>query len=134
MKSQKVLIGSVSAVLILCAHSALASAWQMPPNPGLPDDFMGSVENIANWLLGFVTLLSVLAIIWGGTIYVASSGDEDRTRTAKKTIKYAIMGLAMAGLAYAIVTLVVKDILVTGQQEETNTQNGQQNSQATQAM
>ena len=125
MKLQKAFIGLFSVALVLSAHSALASAWQMPDNPGLPDDFMGSVQNIANWLLGFVTLLSVLAIIWGGTIYVASSGDEDRTRTAKKTIKYAIMGLAMAGLAYALVTLVVGDILQGGQQNGQNQQQGQ---------
>ena len=125
MRLQKVFIGLISFALILSAGPALASAFKMPDNPGLPDDFMGSAQGIADWLLGFVILLAVLAIIWGGAIYIASSGDEDRMRTAKKTIKYAIMGLAMAGLAYAIVTVVVSDILKPGQQQGGQAQQGQ---------
>ena len=142
MKLQQAFLGSFSSAVIFSANAALASGgtegegWQMPDNPGgLPEDFKVSLVDITDWLLGLVVLLSVLVIIYGGVIYVFSSGDEDRVRTAKKTIKYAIMGLVMAGLAYAIVTVVIKNILVAGngngntQNTENNAQNGANNNQ-----
>jgi len=114
MKTQTAFIGLISSAVVLNTGVARAEGWQLPDNPGLPDSFMGSMQNIADWLLGFIVLLAVLAIIYGGMVYVAASGDEDRIRSAKKTIKYAIMGLVMAGLAYAIVTVIVEDMLKAG--------------------
>jgi hypothetical protein len=83
--------------------------WRLPDNTyNLPDqDFGTLVMTIINWMLGFIVLLAILAIIWGSTIYIASSGDQQRVGQAKNTIKYALMGLIMAGLAWAVVNLVV---------------------------
>jgi len=107
------LTGIFCALYFLGAHSAYAGGWQMPPNPGgLLEDFMGAIGSITNWLLGLVTALAVLAIIYGGVVYTASSGDQDRVSSAKKTVKYAIMGLALAGIAYAIVNVIITQILV----------------------
>lgn len=94
---------------LLVAQSASAD-WQLPTNPGLPSDFDTSIVAIIDWLLGFIATLSVLVIIYGGVIYVASTGDPTRVQSAKNTVKYAIMGLAMAGIAYAAVTLVVNTL------------------------
>ncbi|MFA7169335.1 MAG: hypothetical protein WC178_00605 [Candidatus Paceibacterota bacterium] len=95
----------------LNGHFANAGGWELPDNPGLPEDFDDSIMNITNWLLGFVATLSVIVIIYGGMTYVASSGDQERVTSAKKSVKYAVMGLAMAGIAYAAVRLIVEQIL-----------------------
>jgi hypothetical protein len=83
--------------------------WGLPDNTyNLPDkDFGALVITIINWMLGFIVLLAILVIIWGSTVYIASSGDQERVGQAKKTIKYALMGLIMSGLAWAVVNLVV---------------------------
>lgn len=73
---------------------------------------MGAITDISSWLLGLATSLAVLAIIYGGIIYSAAGGDTERIGSAKKTIKYAIMGLAMAGIAYAVVNVVITRVLV----------------------
>lgn len=107
MKSQKEILCSAAALILGFSASVAHADWQMPVNPGLPDDFDASIMNIINWMLAFVATITVLVIIYGGMVYTTSTGDQDRVSSAKKTVKYAIMGLAMAGIAYAAVRLIV---------------------------
>ena len=87
--------------------------FDMPAQPaGTPGDFGQSIVNLTNWVLGFVTMIAVLMIIWGGINYLTSAGDEDKARTGKKTLTYALIGLVVAGIAYALVNVVVSIILV----------------------
>lgn len=103
----------LAGFLSLAGKTANAGGWQLPENPGgLPEDFDASIMNITNWLLGFVATISVIVIIYGGMVYVSSSGDQERVTSAKKSVKYAVMGLIVAGIAYAIVNLVITQILV----------------------
>ncbi|MEA1937196.1 MAG: pilin [Patescibacteria group bacterium] len=97
------------------AHTALAQfdGFYMPTPPaGTPGNFAQSIVNLTNWILGFVTMIAVLMIIWGGIGYLTSAGDEDKARTGKKTLTYALIGLVVAGIAYALVNVVVSIILV----------------------
>src|SRR5665647_2690784 len=113
MKLQKEIAGLFITVFTLSTATAHATGWVMPTNPGnLPEDFMGSLGKVTTWLVGFTAALTVLAIIYGGAVYVAASGDQERITMAKKSIKYSVMGLAMAGVAYAIVNLIITKVLV----------------------
>ena len=88
-------------------------AWAPPPKPGdVPESFDDAVLNATDWILGFVGMIAVLMIIWGGINYLTSAGDEDKARTGKKTLTYALIGLVVAGIAYALVKVVVSTILV----------------------
>ena len=58
-------------------------------------------------MLFIIGVLSVIMIIYGGIIYVISAGDSGRVSKAKNTIMYAIVGLVVALLAYAIVNFVI---------------------------
>jgi uncharacterized membrane-anchored protein len=67
-------------------------------------DFLGSIQS---WLLGIVGGLSVLFIVYGGFLYVTSSGNQQKVETAKKTLTYAILGLVLvvlAGLIFSVIT------------------------------
>lgn len=112
-ENKKTFLIMISAVLALAPCLALAD-WSMPDATeysGVSADFDESVINATNWLLGFVTMIAVLVIIWGGVNYIGSVGDEERVRTAKKTITYGIIGVVIAGFAYAIVNVIVTTIL-----------------------
>lgn len=65
------------------------------------------VRNIVNILLYIVGALSVLMIIIGGLLMVTSQGDSSNITKAKNTILYAVVGLVVAFLAYAIINWVV---------------------------
>jgi TRAP-type C4-dicarboxylate transport system permease small subunit len=74
------------------------------PNKPIPD----VLEDTAKWLLGFAVMASVVILIWGGVYYVSSSGDEQKTQTAKKLVKYSLMGILVVGISYAVIYVLDK--------------------------
>lgn len=66
------------------------------------------VGNIVNTLLFLIGAISVVMVIVGGVLYVTSQGDSGNVTKAKNTITYAIVGLVVAFLAYAIVNWVFR--------------------------
>jgi hypothetical protein len=65
---------------------------------------------IANMLIFLVGAISVIAIILGGLRYVASQGDSKQTTQAKDTILYAVIGIVVAIIAFAIVNFVTTNV------------------------
>ena len=63
-----------------------------------------TITNIMMFILGAV---SVIMIIFGGLRYVISGGDSTSVTAAKNTILYAVVGVIIALLAYAIVNFVI---------------------------
>lgn len=64
------------------------------------------LANAAQILLFFVGGLSVIFIIVGGIQYITSAGNSGGTEKAKKTITYAVGGLALALSTGAIINLI----------------------------
>ena len=98
----------IAAIPILAYISTFGA--QTAPG-GVPTDIRQAFLNIINFLLGFVALIAVLMIVYGGVLYLTSMGNEERTGQAKSTISYAIIGLVITGFAYAIVQVIVSVIL-----------------------
>ena len=65
------------------------------------------VKQFVNIFLFAVGALSVIMLIWGGIRYTTSAGDRNKVQAAKNTVLYAIVGLVVAILAYAIVNMVI---------------------------
>lgn len=65
------------------------------------------VKQFVNIFLFAVGALSVIMLIWGGIRYTTSAGDSNKVTAAKSTVLYAIVGLVVAILAYAIVNMVI---------------------------
>lgn len=69
--------------------------------------FRGLVLRIINYALGFLGLLAVIMIIYGGVRYVYSAGSDEETGNAKKTILYAVIGIIIVLLSFVIVRVVI---------------------------
>lgn len=67
----------------------------------------GIFSTITNTLLFILGAISVIMIIVGGLRYVISGGDSAAVSAAKNTILYAIVGVIVALLAYAIINFVI---------------------------
>lgn len=65
------------------------------------------VPRVINLMLFIVGVLAVIMLIWGGIRYVISGGDATKVKDAKNTILYAIVGLIVAILGYAVVNWVI---------------------------
>ena len=66
-----------------------------------------NIKTVTNVLLFLLGAIAVIMIIIGGILYVTSNGDTSATKAAKDTILYAVIGLIVAILAYAIVNFVI---------------------------
>ncbi len=73
----------------------------------------GVVSRVTSILLFIVGIVAVVMIVVGGFRYIISGGDASQVQAAKNTILYALVGIIIAILAYAIVNFVV-GILVPG--------------------
>jgi len=68
---------------------------------------MGGFQTIANTLIFIVGAVSVLMVIIGALRYVLSNGDSAGLKSAKDTILYALIGVVIAMLSYALVAFVI---------------------------
>lgn len=67
-------------------------------------------KNIINILLTLVGVGSVVVIIYAGILFVISSGNSQTIQTAKNTIIYAVIGLVISILSFAIVDFVLGSV------------------------
>ena len=65
------------------------------------------IPRAINLMLFIVGILAIVMLIWGGIRYVISGGNSDKVKEAKNTILYAIIGLVVAILGYALVSWVI---------------------------
>lgn len=71
------------------------------------DDPKAIAKTIADTLLFILGIVSVIMIIIGGFRYVLSAGDAAAIKSAKNTVFYAVIGLAIALLSFTIVNFVI---------------------------
>ena len=62
---------------------------------------------VVDTLLYVIGVLSVVMLIVGGIRYVVSNGNPTAVTNAKNTVLYAIVGLIIAMLAYAVINFIL---------------------------
>lgn len=65
------------------------------------------IKNVINTLLFVLGMIAVIMIVIGGIRYSTSGGDSTQIQAAKNTILYAVVGLVVAILSFAIVNFVL---------------------------
>ena len=73
-------------------------------------DAEAAVKKILETVFVWTGIISVIVIIIGGIYYTTSQGDPGKVRKAKDTILYAVIGLIVSLLAFAIVNFVLAKV------------------------
>ena len=94
--------------------------------PGLSDQTKLSdvIIGIVNGIVGVLAIVAVIFIVVGGFNYMTSAGDTGKVQKAKNTIIYALIGLVIAVLAFAIVNFVISNIINNAENSEQTTDGG----------
>lgn len=71
------------------------------------DSLPSLLKTIVNLLLYLLGAIAVIVIVIGGIRYTTSNGEAANTKAAKDMILYAVVGLVVAIMAYAIVNFVI---------------------------
>ena len=69
-----------------------------------------TIGNIVKIFLGFLGILAVLLIAYGGFLWMTAAGDPDKVIKAKKVIIAAVIGLVIIFSAFAIASFVINQI------------------------
>lgn len=105
------LLVAFSALGGATAGAQLISAGDVPSNvasaTGGETSFRAIILKIVNFFLGFLGLIAVIMIIYGGITYVTSAGNEEKAGEAKKIIMYAIVGIIIVLISFALVNTVI---------------------------
>ena len=123
-KLSKIVLASLVAVFMALAFVPASSvlAQQMTVGGGAeaargedtPETLFGDggiFTTIVNVILFLVGVISVIMLVYGGIRYATSAGDSGRVTSAKNTVLYAIVGLIVAILAFAIVNFVITGLI-----------------------
>ena len=92
------------------AQSSIQDGINASQGTGVPTELFGDgsiFTTIVNILLFIIGAISVIMLIIGGIRYTVSGGDAAAVTGAKNTILYAIIGLVVAFLAFAVVNWVL---------------------------
>jgi hypothetical protein len=74
------------------------------------NDFMVLAINVSNWILGIVGSLTLVMFIWGGVMFMISSGASDKVGQAKKIIVAAVVGLIIVFSSWLIINFSITTI------------------------
>jgi len=108
-------------VLSLLAVPVIVGAAGDVPKIGDLTDTLGEatltdlIKSILQVILGFLGVIAVLIILWGGFIWMTAAGDDDKVSKAKQMIYSGIIGLVIIFAAYAIASFVFSNLqTITG--------------------
>ncbi|MBI3335192.1 MAG: hypothetical protein HY001_01710 [Candidatus Portnoybacteria bacterium] len=95
----------------IAVAATIPTSVTVPPNaptggPNTLGELLNLLSDLTGWMFTFIVVLAVGAIIVGGFMYLFSFGDSKRADTGLKTVMYAIVGIAIAGFAWALINVV----------------------------
>ena len=73
---------------------------------GAQQDVGTVAQSVLQVVLGFLGVVAVGVIIYGGFLFLSSSGDAGKVKRGQDAIKYGVIGLIVILLASAIVAVV----------------------------
>ena len=105
--------------IVILAPLIFVSRAQAQVSIDFPTNFAGfssqdlktTIQNIIRIILGFLGILTVIIILYGGFVWMTSFGNEDKIDQAKKLISAGVVGLVVVLGAFAISTFVVNALI-----------------------
>ena len=106
MSKIKIFFSSLGLLLFPLVTRAAVSI----SNPLNVDSLPKLINNVISGLLGVVGAISLLMVVIGGILWMTSGGNSDRIKRGKDTLVWAVMGLIVIFLSYAIINFVFQSL------------------------
>ncbi len=108
------MVGAISLMSFLPVAGAASSLLNATDNPDAVSTATGGASSLrqlvltmVNYFLGFLGLVAVLMVIYGGVTYVTAAGKDDAVEKGKKIIMYALVGLIIVLLSFVVVNFIL---------------------------
>ena len=101
------IFGLFIGIVVIGASGAVAKTITIPnPLGSGGKDIPTLINTIATWLLGIGSTIAVIIVIWAAFLFMTSGGNQVKVTTARKTLWYAIIGLAILLLAKGVTSII----------------------------
>ena len=90
---------------LLIVAIGLAQA-QGPDIPEINVDIWEILDRALNWFFGIALVIAAIMLVYAGFNYVTAAGNEEKIKTATKTLIFALIGVAIALLAKGLPLLI----------------------------
>ena len=119
LKQLLVMFAVIGMGLLLIGHvphadAAVSKLIQPGDNPENISDATGAegsaralARTIVNFFLFFLGLVATIMVIYGGVMYVTAAGNDDQVGKAKNVILYAIVGIVVILLSFALINTII---------------------------
>ncbi len=111
LKKLAIVSGGTAVALLPAAaradESITGAVDAVQPSNAASGTLQENIKNIINVMLIVIGIVAVIMLIVGGFRYVLSNGNEKSVSGAKDTILYAVIGIVVALLSFAIVNFVL---------------------------
>ena len=98
---------AVFALSVLPTFAALDTGLSYGTFTGLgTNDIREGVMNVVNVLLGFLGIIAIIIILYGGFVWMTAGGNEEKVGQANRSLLYAAIGLLIAILARGVPSIV----------------------------
>ena len=105
------IFGLFFGIVVISAHNAMAQGITIPKPLGSGGrDIPTLIDAIATWLLEIGLTIAVIIVVWAAFLFMTSGGSKERVTMARKTLLYAIIGIAVLLLAKGV-TLLIQNFL-----------------------
>jgi len=74
-------------------------------------DIRTGVMSVIRVLLGFLGIIAIVIVLYGGFVWLTSAGNEEKVGQAKKILSAGIIGLIIIFVSYTLAQFVVTQIM-----------------------
>jgi len=109
------LMGLVLAISAFVSEPAFAASLiETGDNPDIISGATGGessikelIKTMLNFFLSFLGFVATCMVIYGGILYVTSAGNDENVGKAKKILLYAVVGIVIILLSFALVNTIL---------------------------
>lgn len=109
-KNKKVLSAILLSFLFMFMVTSVALAAPTAQKVSFddPDKVIALVDKVALYFQAIVLIIAIIMIIYSGFLWMTAGGEEDKLGTARKTLIYGLVGIAVVLFAYVAQTFITK--------------------------
>ncbi len=102
------IIKKITSAIILASFLIIPTTGLLAQTTQVPEitDFMGIIQDLVDWVFGFLLIVAVLFLLFAAFTYITASGEPEKIKKANQSIMWALIGVAVGLLSKGLVIFV----------------------------
>jgi cytochrome bd-type quinol oxidase subunit 2 len=112
-QGKEMIFGALIAIVVVMLSGVLIRTLHKPAEgvSGALAEVPDVIGNATNILIGLIGTFTILMLIYAGFMYLVGRGEAEKIEKAQNALRYAVYGLVIGVLAYAISNAVIRFLL-----------------------